>query len=226
MLWTARIHDDWPVAFDFFEPQRRAVMELDKYIEWQKENEQFKYNSFKIGRVDVQAPVGWVELDTSTLMRKYPKVPARDVHRWEKWRIADGQWYPIPLRELEFYPAAPSERDAAEEARLKARFEVSWRARFDQDWHTLHEMVVPGRREQVTEEQIAESELLLKRVTYDLKWVEVIGDRGRVHAVYQIKLMDNLKEPPRETPVTEPWIKWQGEWYLDFTDQTSERSSP
>jgi len=220
-LWTARRAEDWNTVFRFEDPQRRQEMVQAEFVTWCQENEPFRVHAFEVKRVQTDGPLGWVELDCRTSVRQFPKMPPRDLVRWEKWRIVDGQWYPVPRRGLKNYPDAPARRDAAAEARLSKRFEQSCQARCAGDWERVYEMTDPRDREHVTREQFVEKESIFQHVACDVQWVEVVGNRGRVRVLYKAKLNDPsmTKLPPQATYATERWIEYEDNWYLDLGAQ-------
>ena len=121
------------------------------------------------------------------------------------------------VSDVENFPEPPSTRNAAEEVKLKERFEEYWRARLDHNWDKLHEMVDPRDRSLVPVEDIETAETQFVRQSYKLYWVEVIGNRGRTRALYQIKIGDkHVQLPPEQRYVTESWVKYEGQWYLNF----------
>jgi len=214
--WEARSKDDWAAVFRFQEP-REGVTE-DGFIDWCEKEEPFRVQSFQVGDVIADGEMGWVEVDSLTSVRRFPAMPPREVHQWEKWRLTDGIWYPVPRPELESYPISPALRDAAEEARLLARFEESWKARSCEDWASLYELVDPADRLEITGEQFAEVFSLLDFLSCKLRWVEVVGELGNIRLAYCHKVVDpNLTKMLPETSVmTETWIKRESVWYLDL----------
>ena len=95
-LWWARTTEDWHTVFQFQDPPARDEMVEDEFVAWSREEEPFVIHSYSLGEVRIDGRVGWVEVDYQTSMRKLPDIPARDAHRWEKWRLISGQWHPIP----------------------------------------------------------------------------------------------------------------------------------
>ena len=69
------------------------------------------------------------------------------------------------------------------------------------------------------EEAYVDMQELLKYLTCDVRWVEVVGPLGRVQVVYTRKVTDpSMTKLPVETVVqTEDWIKVNGEWYQDLS---------
>ena len=217
-LWTARLKEDWATVFRFEEPARRKSMVEADFIAFCQQKEPFRIEAFELGRVQVQPPLGWVEVQCDSSIRQFPNIPARHAQRWEKWRITDQRWYPVPAGERDQYPEPPAHRDQAEETRLRARFDAAWEARRARDWQRLHEFVDPHDRAEVTLAALTEDESRTECLSCVVQWVEVIGDRGRVQAVYTVKSTDpSMTKMLPETPtVTELWIKYENEWYRDL----------
>jgi hypothetical protein len=218
-LWQARLDQDWSAMFAFQDPQAVEGVSEEEYVAWAEENEPFLIEDYRLGDVITNGEMGWVEVYSRTGMRRFPAVPPRDVHRWEKWRIRDDRWFPVPPKELQYYPASPAERDTAEEPRLLARFEESWEARRQRDWDRLLELTDPAVRGEIPPEEFAESQELIEYLDCDVRWVEVLGDHGSVLVAIRHKLNDPSmsKLPPRTVVVTERWVKVDGEWYRDLT---------
>jgi hypothetical protein len=221
-LWQARQDRDWAAIFLFQDPQAVEGVTEEEYITWAEENEPFLIEDSRLGDVITEEEMGWVEVFARTSMRRFPAVPPRDVHRWEKWRVLEDGWFPVPPRELEHYPAAPAERDAAEEQRLLARFEASWEARRQGDWDRLFELSDPTIRDDIPREEYAQAQQMIEYLSCNVRWVEARGEHGSVRVEILHKLNDPsmTKLPPRTIAVTERWLKVDGEWYRDLTIPT------
>jgi len=214
-LWQARQKEDWSTVYVFEEPGRREGLDQQQFEEWHRKNEPFVIHDYKLGRVQTDGPLGWVEVQYRSTIRQFPALAPREAQRWEKWRLTDGQWYPVPRNELDRYPESPAVRNAAEEDRLRARFQEAWQARQRGDWAALHALLEPRAREGVTVDQLATDGQRLEYRSCQVQWVEVIGDRGQVRVAYEVKRTDpNLsKMPPEITMITERWLRIEGEWY-------------
>jgi hypothetical protein len=214
-LWAARAAEDWSTVFRIEIAPNQEGVNVEDYATWASENEPFLVRGFEVLDTAADGDFGWVELKTSLGMRRFPEMPARDTHRWQKWRKKAGTWSPVPTDQAGEFPAAPVKRDGASEQQLLERFGEAWQVRVAGDWTSLYEMVDPRDR--------ADSgkpvELPLKYISHDVLWVEVIGDRGRVQVAYLHKLDDpNLsKMEPQNLIVTENWIRIEGIWYLDVS---------
>jgi hypothetical protein len=218
-LWTARTQDDWAIVYMFEEPAERGHIDKAKYVDWHLENEPIKTHAFRLGRVQTEGDLGWVEVQCRTSARKFPNVPPRDVQRWEKWRVVAGDWYPIPPTAADLYPAAPALRDAAEEARLAARFEASFAARQARDWNALYALMDPEEHGKIPLELMTERENLYRYLSRQVQWVEVVGGNGRVRVRYETKRTDPslTKMAPEVKDVTERWVKRGDTWYCRYS---------
>jgi hypothetical protein len=162
--------------------------------------------------------MGWVEVDYNTLIRRFETLPPRDAKLWQKWRYVDGQWHPVPLRDLVSYPEPPVRRNAREEAALRARFMQSWAARKAGDHKELYQFIDPLDQPRMPEEPYVDMQELLEYRTCQVNWVEVVGDLGRIHVTYTRKVTDpSLSKLPVETvSEIEDWVKMDGQWYRDL----------
>ena len=218
-LWHARLEQDWAAIFPFQDPKSvEDVTEAD-FVAWCEAEEPFHILEYRLGDVLISDGMGWVEVHSRTAMRRFPDIPPRDTYRWEKWRLLEDRWYPVPPRQLEEYPASPAQRDAAEEQRLLARFEESWEARQTGDWDRLFQLSDPRTRSDIPRDEFAEAQGLIDYLSRKVRWVEVIGERGNIRVEVLHKLTDPslTKLSPKLAVVTERWVKVENEWYRDLT---------
>lgn len=217
LLWDAKVAEDCATVF-LFEPLRgqEGVTEED-FCVYFKTEEPFKVQSCTVGEALVEGEMGWVELDVTTSMRRFPSAAPVSTHRWERWHLVNDEWRPVPANLLDSYPAAPPERDLAAEADLRARFEESWQARVDRDWPRLFDFIDPRDREQIDLTVFSDSHELIEYISCNVHWVEVIGDSGIVRATVHHKINDPslTKMDARDAAIREEWIRFEGEWYLD-----------
>lgn len=214
-LWQARLAEDWVTAFNFEDTPQREQSSPEQYAVWCRENEPFITKSYQLDQVQTDQQLGWVEVSCRTALRRFPDLPARDVQRWEKWRVVDGQWYPVPRAEINNYPEPPALRDAAGEAQLAARFADSWRARREKDWPARYALVDPRERDRITVEELAKDEDRFEYLAMKVQWVQVVGDRGSVRVRYEIKRNDPslTKMASEVVDVIEHWVRFENEWY-------------
>jgi acyl transferase domain-containing protein len=217
--WEGRVQDACEVEYAFEDVKKREEATLEEFCEWYQKEALFVVHSFEFGDVLSEGDMGWVDVHYNATIRRFPDLPPRDAQHWEKWhRVEGGQWYPVPKEVQNNYPASPVVRDAAEEARLRSRFNAAWEARKASDWHRLYEMTDPRDHETVPESQFAEAEAYIEYRTCEVYWVEVIGDSGRVRAAFYHKLKDPslTKLRPRIVLTNERWVKQNNDWYLDL----------
>ncbi len=217
-LWRAKAEKNWPVVFSYREPQTRKDESLTAFKKYCEEKEPFVVHSYSLEKTEVDGDLGWVNIEYTSTMRQYPNLPARKVKTWEKWRITDGQWYPVPTKELPFYPAPPCQRNLKAESQLLERFEKSWQERKAGNWSSVYEMCDPEDRKLIPKEEFAASMSLIKYLSREVKWVEVINNKGKI-------LVDILHKPtdpsltklqPSLSTMNEKWILVDGIWYQDI----------
>jgi hypothetical protein len=216
--WQARTDKDWKELYAFLEPWQKSSGTPTDYEAWAKENEPFNVLSFRIVKADQEGPYGWVRVNYESTLRIYPDAPPRQTEVDQKWQAETGEWFPVPAQNADGYPLPPALRDHAAEARLRQRFDESWKARRAKDWSGLYALVDPEDHEAVSPAEYAESEGLFDYISCDVKWVEAVADHGKVRVAYHHKVTDpNLtKLPAREAELTEFWVKVNNEWYRDL----------
>ncbi len=217
-LWNATVAEDWSTVFLFQDPIKRRGMKEAAFVSWCQDEEPFSIHSFRLRDVVTDDELGWVELDYSASLPRFPAVPPRDAHRWQKWRRVEGGWFPVSPQEVGSFPESPALRDAVAEQRLRVRFEESWTARREKDWHRLYELTDPRDRPDVTETDFTEVESLFEYLSHNLHWVEVIDGVGKVRVSYFHKLTDPslMKMPARRMWIIEKWTVYENEWYRDL----------
>lgn len=215
--WDDQVREDWPHMFyNFIDPPFRRERTVDQYIEFMSKREVFKINSFKLGRVESDGPFGWSEVDYNTSNRLSDQIPARNAKTWTKWRVVEGEWYPVPREMLEDYPAAPSTRNLVDEPALKARVEAAYMARQATDWKTVWDEIDPAAHETSTYEKFtsAISQKLFGGFVID--WIEATGNQARVRILFQTKPNDPsmTKMPWSDEVMIERWKKIGDSWYM------------
>jgi hypothetical protein len=217
-LWKARLQEDWTTVYQFEEPDTRAELTQEKFVNWSRENEPFVVKEYDIRSVTTDGEMGWAEVRYTAGMRKFPQLPPREATKYEPWRVTDGQWYPVPRQALKLYPEAPSRRNAAEEKALRQRFEEAWAAEYAEDWEALWQLMDPNDRVGRTAEEFKNYRSATIRSDHEVVWVEVVGNRGRVRVRYNAKLNDpNLsKAAPQVRDEIETWVPRDGVWYRDL----------
>ncbi|HRX84594.1 MAG TPA: hypothetical protein P5572_06190 [Phycisphaerae bacterium] len=222
-LWNAKVAEDCKTVYLFESSRGEEGVSEDSYCDYFNNEEPFKVHSCKVGDVIVEGDMGWVQLDVTTSMRRFPAANPVEAHRWEKWYYTDDpvdggkHWIPVPPKELDAYPDSPAVRDREAEAELRARFEESWNARVNRDWTRLYDFIDPRDRATVDEQKFADTHAMFQYISCNVHWVEAEGDLGTVRVTVHHKLNDPslTKLPPRDVTVREEWVRYEGTWYLD-----------
>lgn len=219
-LWDARVKGDYAAVFEFQDPRQVGTAKVDEFVEWSKANEPFSYEAYKLGRVETQARLGWVEVDQTVRVRKYPGAPGNEMTRWETWHVMDGRWVLVPLPEIKSLPQSPALRDAAQEQRLRARAEEASRARVARDFETLYQYLDPREREQLSYQRFANTEAKLEFAELELEWVEAVGRQGRVSFIETYRFVDPsaTKLGYQKSRNRENWLFHENEWYFSLKE--------
>jgi len=217
--WAAKQKEDWDALFEFQEPQIRRETKQDRFVAWSESEAPMRVHSFEVSQVQAEGEFGWAYVPYRASVRRFKDIPPRDVYTWQKWRLVDGEWYPVEREDLlPTIPEAPATRDAGEEKRLRERYEQTWQARVRRDWERVYQFSDPRDHGIVDLDDFAESEALFEYIRHDVYWVQVIGDNGKIRVNYHHKVTDpsltNL--PSQDLVVVENWIKVDGEWYRDL----------
>jgi hypothetical protein len=194
-------------------------MDEATFVSWCENEDPFRVSEYTVHQVEMKKEDwGWVRVIAKTVYTRIPDAQVAGIETWEKWHRVHGQWYPVPKREWWTMPEAPSQRNAGEEERLRARFEEAWTALQSKDRHRLYELIDPRDREDITKEKFVAEEGAIQYLGYKVHWVEVIADRGKVHVTYEHKLADPslTKLPAQELAVTDHWIARDGQWFRDL----------
>lgn len=218
--WTARREEDWSTLFLFEDTRGQEGVTEEAFIQWGKTESPFRVHGFELRDAVVDGPLGWVELEATTSPRKFAGARPVTLSRWEKWRLKDGEWMPVPDTQVEAFPESPARRDAAAESVLRDRFHESWQARLVDDWPRLYELTDPRDHGDVPFEKLTETHELFDYRAATVHWVQVLRgtSAGKVHVSIEHKLTDPslTKAPPRIVTVTEAWVLVDGNWYLDL----------
>lgn len=220
--WKYRQADEPAPLFDFLTPDRRSGSTAEDYAAWYRENEPFVIQSYEIGEIARQQRFAWAEVTYSTKLRKFPNLPPRKSQMWQKWVEIDGAWYPAPPSEQKLIPAAPAQRDAAAEQRLRQAFEQAWQFRAASNWAGLYQVTDPNDHDQISEDEFVRvhEALSVRYLDYRIEWVEVAqaADRGRVRVTFTTTLTDPTvsKIGDKTQSVEEQWVEVDGNWFLDI----------
>jgi len=216
--WTARRDRDWRTAYGFQPDAVREKATLGEFIEWSNEREPFQVQSFTIGVVEGEGRRGWVRIDYTTTLTRFPQAEPRTTQTWQKWLFGESGWLPTPPEEIDFHPDAPAHRDAAMEGPLRRRVRAMCEARLRGDGFALYRLTDPGDHQTVSRDEFLKAESRIEYFSCDVDWVEAIGDRGRARVIYIYRVADpSLTKLPKESKaVIEPWTLVDGEWFRDL----------
>jgi len=191
---------------------------VEEFLEWAKAKEPFHIVKWAIKESLVEGRFGWVRVNYSATLRRFPDLAEKETTSWQRWVLLDGRWYPVPQTELKNFPETPAIRDSAAEVALRARFDQTWRARHERDWNTLYSLTDPRDHEAVSSEEFSQSESLFLYLDAVVDWVEVIGDRGRVRVTYTHKPNDPslTKMRAQRASIIENWVRVNQRWYRDL----------
>jgi len=216
--WKLREDEAWDRLYDYLIPKLQSHSTIDEFRTWATKSEPFLVSTSEVLRCETDGSYGWAHIRYEATLRSFPTLPSRSAEHVQKWVRMDGAWYPVPKTELKNFPESPSLRDANAEKTLRLRFDGSWDARSRNDWKALYQFSDPRDREEVPLEKFADSENLFRYLRVKVRWVEVIGDRGRVFVTYDHKPSDPslTKLPVQSTTITETWVRTNGNWYRDL----------
>lgn len=216
-VWNARVSRDCKTVAKFLDP-KEYVSETPEQRLQICEGDPFRYEKYRIDKVEADGNYGWIHIEYSVKVAPYQAEPAVEMSVVEKWRQTDGEWFPVASRIEETCPESPSKRDAAQERRLRERFDRSWTLRMNKDWKALYDMTDPKDRSRVSESDYGESEALIEYFDHEVDWVQAVGDTGEIRVTYTNKLADpNMtKMNPRKINISEKWINRDGEWYREL----------
>ncbi len=214
-LWEAKLTEDWATVYEIRDPAVRDEGTQAEYVAWSNDNEPFRIEGYEIGEVLTEDGVAWVRVAAQISTRQFES-PARDVDRWDKWRLIEGDdWYPVPQKMFDHYPVAPPLRDREAEERLRERFMLSWEARKTRDWPAYLDLYAPSDREIMTLDEFVEVNEMFIYDDVDVLWIEVVDDHGKVRVGITERVTDPSlsKMPPTLAISTETWKRVDGEWY-------------
>ena len=97
-FWTAMIANDYPKAYEFYDPFYRASI---KSLEFQLRMGKVKYEKFEIGKIQIDGTVANVEVKVTAMVPEFrvPSTgemvsrPAKEITLNDKWLWVDDGWY-------------------------------------------------------------------------------------------------------------------------------------
>jgi hypothetical protein len=215
-FWDARVREDWAVLYQYLPTSGKSQEGLDEFITFSKKNTAFKYLSFELKETETAGDLGWVKLVCMAQPKGVSNVPPRKTETWQLWEMKDGNWVPVPTKQLAEAPSRPpSMRPAAEEAELTKRVNEFWEAKEKEQWGLIYEYCDPEFRKAVSQEEFLQKKAQYYYVAHSVDWTEVTGDKGKVKVTYLIRPTDPYlsKVEPADDTFIEDWIKIEGVWY-------------
>ena len=216
-FWAAEVKPDYDAVYGMLSKGEQDSIAREAYVKLRTEIGPFHYQSARLGDIEFSGDLAWVHVNYEFTLPRYPMMPPRTFETWQLWRYQDG-WYPIPVAERDRWPTLPPKlRPAAEEAALTKRAAGLWQAKVDQDWKRVYGYLLPGFRARIPLDEFLKSKARFIYIEPRVEWVEASGNEARVSIAYLAKLNDPAvsKMKPEEQRAIEPWVKVDGDWYLD-----------
>jgi hypothetical protein len=216
-FWAAEVQQDYQTVYDILASGEQNAVTRDNYVTLRKEGKgSVRYLAAEVGKIEFLGDLAWVHVKLEWMFLRAPK-PGRPFETWHLWRYGDG-WHPVAPDERDRWPILPpSLRPAADEAALTQRTTGLWKAKAEQDWKSVYGYLPPEYRARVPLEQFLKSKSRLLYITPHVEWVEVKGSEAHARIGYLYKINDPAvsKMQPVDQEVTEPWVKVDGNWYLN-----------
>ncbi len=215
-FWAAEVKPDYEAVYGMLLPAEQNTITRDDYVKLRKEVGPVRYLVAEVGEIEFAQDLAWVHVKFEWMFPRYPS-PGRPGDTWHLWRYVDG-WHPIPLDERDRWPEVPPRlRPAADEAALAKRTAGLWKAKAEQDWKSVYSYMPPEYRARVPLEKFLDNKARFLYITPQVEWVEVTGSAARASIAFLYKFNDPSvsKMTPMEQKVIEPWVKVDGDWYLN-----------
>jgi hypothetical protein len=216
-FWDARGRQDWTVLYQYQPGADRSQAGLDEFTAFSKKNAPFRFLSFELEHTETAGDLGWVKVACTARVAGYGDLPPKTTSEtWQVWEKIEGNWFPVPAKQLEELPSRPpSVRSAEDEAALTKRANDFWEAKEKEQWGLLYEYCDPEFRKTVSQEEFLQKKARYVYVAHSVVWTEVTGDKGKVKVTSLIRPNDPYltKIEPKEDSSFEDWIKVEGIWY-------------
>src|SRR5438552_2047708 len=215
-FWAAEVEPDYGKVYDMLSSAEQNTITRDEYVKVRTEVGPLRYLAAEVGEIDVAKDLAWVHVKLEWMPPRYPG-PGRPGETWHLWRYTDG-WHPIPPGERDQWPMLPPHlRPAADEAALALRTTGLWKAKAEQDWKSVYAYMPPEYKARVPLEEFLKSKARFIYITPHVEWVEVSGGEARAGIAFLYKINDPSvsKMQAKEQKVIEPWVKVDGDWYLN-----------
>jgi hypothetical protein len=215
-FWAAEVQPDYEAVYDMLSPAEKNSITRDDYVKQRREVGPVRYLAAEVGEIEFAQELAWVHVKFEWMFPRYPS-PGKPASTWHLWRYADG-WHPIPLGQRDQWPEFPPRlRPAADEAALAKRTAGLWKAKAEQDWKGVYSYMPPEYRARIPLEKFLSSKARFLYINPQVEWVEVTGNEARASIAFLYRFNDPSvsKMPPIEQKVIEPWVKVDGDWYLN-----------
>lgn len=215
--WSAEVRQDYATVYDLLSPDVRAAEPRDRYVALRRTEGPYQYLSARVGAVELAGTLAWTHVVFDWTVPKF-RTPPRAGESWQLWRYQDG-WFPIMPNDRENWPALPpSLRPVADEAALSKRVAGMWEAKAAQDWRAVYGYLPPEWRSRVALDEFLNVRAKFVYLSPKIEWVEA---DGRGHARARVSFASRINDPavskakPQPSSVIEPWVRVDGEWYID-----------
>ena len=215
--WAAEVKQDFGAVWDLLGTLQQTADKRDDYVKLRTEKITWRAMKADVEDVDVDGDLAWVRVKADYTMPQFPGYPTQTFDRWQQWRHAD-RWYPLGPREVGNWPELPPKmRPVADEAVLKARVAAMWKAKVDQDWKTIYGFMSPAFRAVVPLDAFMHGKAKLLYVSAKVDWVEAKDSEAKARVSFSYKQNEPAmsKMKPTDDTIVEPWIKADGNWYMD-----------
>ena len=215
--WAAEVKQDYGTVYDLLGPAQQAADPRDRYVQFRSDKGRWRVLAADVKQTEVDGDLAWSQVKTDITMTGFPGYPTRTLEQWQVWRHTD-RWYPLSPNEQAQWPTLPPQlRPAADEAVLKERVAAMWKARIDQDWKAIYQYMSPAFRAAVPLDAFMKGKAKLLYVSAKVDWVEAKDSEAKARASFKYKenepAMSKMK--PIDDVIVEPWIKAEGNWYID-----------
>ncbi len=220
-FWEARVKGDWATVYGYLLESERMGLAKEQYVEQSKERGPWRYLHYKMGTVETDEDLGWVDIEFAAEPVLFPGIKPKLVKRWEQWEKVDDKWLTVTGKRIQELPQLPpSLRPVKEEKVVMARVDEFWKAREKNDYARVYELCSPGMRKKVSRAEFLEKKAMYLYSAHKVLWAEVNEDRAVVRSVYEFRPNDPSvsKMDPQEDFAMQDWIKVDGQWYLDVAE--------
>lgn len=215
--WDAEVALDYGAIYDMLSASEQQSVARDEYVRSRRDVGPARYMAAEVGEIVLSGKVAWVRVKGDWALPRQLYAGARPGSTWQVW-VKEQTWHPVPPDSRDQWPRLPPHlRPVADEAALAKRASEMWQAKIDQDWARVYAYMQPAYKARVSLEKFLQSKARFVYVTARVDWTEVRRDGPRARIVLSYRLNDPAasKMEPLHEELFEPWVKVDGEWYLD-----------